>query len=877
MLPVARMRERASLAREESDTAYFFDLLYLGEFVLKILVAELVAGVGEERDRHRYSLEYRLLRADGIGEWTEVLDELLTGPTSQHLIPEIRDSQRALGMAVGIGNQAWQRRAVGRLEEACRCLDTKFPDSATQKVSMRHWARQFAWLRNRTRGHGSPKAATLSTVCPALQDSLDEVLGGAPAFQRDWAFLKRNLSGKYRISRIGGSKEPFEHLGRESVHSIPDGTYIAADGLRRVRLLFTDPDLTDFYLPNGNFKKNRFEVLSYITDEVRTEDGSDWSLPVEAQPLSETSSGTALDVVGELFTNMPPRRDRYVPRPGLENELRRVLLDARNPVVTLQGRGGVGKTSLALEVLHQLTESQDFFAIVWFSARDIDLLPEGPKVVRADVLSIDEAARDFAELMQPQRKLQKSEARRFFTDCLAGQAEEGPFIFVFDNFETIREQDGLYEHINNAVRLPNKVLITTRTRDFKADYPIQVSGMTRCEYGTLVNETTVQLGIQDLIDDKYVDELFDESDGHPYITKVLLGEVAREGRRVSLKRVVAAKDAVLDALFDRSFAGLSPAAQRVFLTLCSWRSLVPRLGLEAVLLRPGNERMDVDGALVELENSSLVEQLHDAETRSAFLTVPLAASLFGKRKLVASPLKVAIEVDLQLVKAFGAMTAADVALGLRPRLDRLTKAVAERAADGHDIEQEKALIEYIATEYAPAWLNLAGLQQETGDVSAAVRSVSRYLESDPRDESAWRQLIALYRRLEDGLGEMHARLQLAELSRPEYHELSTAASRLSGMLSRREIELDADERRLMVERLRSLMEARANEADATDLSRLAWLCIHAHDMRAADKWSRMGLESDPENVHCLRIQTRLASVGTVDEGDELVHKRPTIH
>ena len=30
LLPIARMRDRAALAREESDTAYFFELLYFG-------------------------------------------------------------------------------------------------------------------------------------------------------------------------------------------------------------------------------------------------------------------------------------------------------------------------------------------------------------------------------------------------------------------------------------------------------------------------------------------------------------------------------------------------------------------------------------------------------------------------------------------------------------------------------------------------------------------------------------------------------------------------------------------------------------------------------------------------------------------------------
>ncbi|WP_037654638.1 hypothetical protein, partial [Streptomyces exfoliatus] len=135
------------------------------------------------------------------------------------------------------------------------------------------------------------------------------------------------------------------------------------------------------------------------------------------------------------------------------------------------------------------------------------------------------------------------------------------FIFVFDNFETVREQAELYQFVSNSVRLPNKVLITTRTREFKADYPIEVGGMRRREYSELVAAIAGRLGISHLIDANYEEALFLESDGHPYITKVLLGEVAEEGHRVAVKRVVAAKDAMLDALFERSFASLSSAAQ----------------------------------------------------------------------------------------------------------------------------------------------------------------------------------------------------------------------------------------------------------------------------------------------------------------------------
>lgn len=63
----------------------------------------------------------------------------------------------------------------------------------------------------------------------------------------------------------------------------------------------------------------------------------------------------------------------------------------------------------------------------------------------------------------------------------------------------------------------------------------------------------------------------------------------------------------------------------------------------------------------------------------------------------------------------------------------------------------------------------------------------------------------------------------------------------------------------MARRLRSLLESRHTEADATDLSRLAWLCMYDQDPEAAEYWATEGLQKDPNNEHCLRLKRRLAA------------------
>src|SRR5262249_316165 len=151
----------------------------------------------------------------------------------------------------------------------------------------------------------------------------------------------------------------------------------------------------------------------------------------------------------------------YIRRPLLESELHEVLNDDRHPVITLIGRGGIGKTSLAIPVVHQIAHESAFEVIVWFSARDIDLLPEGPKVVSPRVLSQADIADQFVRLLQPAEAGVKGfKALEYLARALTRSPLAKPVLFVFDNFETVRSPGDLFAWLDMHIRLPNKILIT---------------------------------------------------------------------------------------------------------------------------------------------------------------------------------------------------------------------------------------------------------------------------------------------------------------------------------------------------------------------------------------------------------------------------------
>ena len=347
----------------------------------------------------------------------------------------------------------------------------------------------------------------------------------------------------------------------------------------------------------------------------------------------------------------------------------------------------------------------------------------------------------------------------------------------------------VFKWIDTHIRPPNKVLITTRSRAFAGDYPITIGGMTDEQAHSLVDQHAAQLSVAALLDSAYKKKLIQETDGHPYVIKILLGQVAKERRAVTPRRIVAGSHDLLRALFERTYRDLSPGGQRVFLLLCSWRVFVPEVAVEAVSLRPGTQRFDVAEALEELRRFSLVDQIFSNKEEDAFVGVPLAAAMYGRSKLEVSPFKVAVEEDRKILMEFGAGKQGDVERGVLPRIENLVRAVAIRASSNPEtLEERLPVLEYLATKTPKAYLRLADLVLEVDNsghsTNQAKEYVRNYLERAPIPDrqSAWLRLADLCQSSQDPVGEVHALSEAALLSTSDMDNLGGCANRLNNRI-----------------------------------------------------------------------------------------------
>ena len=381
----------------------------------------------------------------------------------------------------------------------------------------------------------------------------------------------------------------------------------------------------------------------------------------------------------------------------------------------------------------------------------------------------------------------------------------------------------------------------------------------------LISTAGSALGITELLTDEYCQELYRESDGHPYVIKILLGDIARRRQRTKVKRIIAGQDTLLTALFERTYSMLSPASQRVFLTLCKWRSTIPEIALEAVLLRPQNERINFRDAVHEVVQSSFVEEI-TVDNDDIVLDVPLAAWLFGKRKLEVSPWKAAVVADGELLRLLGVGRKTDAKHGVNARLERLFKtAAAGIISQDHEIEELKPVLEFIARSYPLGWLLLADLHNEEGpahDLEACKACVQSYLENPKGDvevSRVWKRLADFCRDTQDVLGEIHALAAMCKAHSVPTHVVSNAANRINQTLREGNANVPAEELRVLLTEVIGEMERRSPELTSDDCSRLSWLYLHVQDQENAIRVAERGLELDSANPHCAGLVEKLSA------------------
>lgn len=643
---------RGSRAGPESAD-YFLATSYLAEALTKCIGIALQSLLAQKAPEQSYRMAYALVRANGLGEWEAWIRTCSTQPIAGFLPPTVNDltiwltSQKPPAVPTGLQD------ALANIRTSFSALDIE--DSLpARRPSVRGVFSALVEIRNKTKAHGAVGANFFATANAAYASVISFLLRTCPLCAWRWLYLSRRENGTTRgILLRGGNPSHLRDsevadltVNRAGLFFFPthSQSIVAASTLIR-----TDRECSSFLVANGRSNESSAEFLDYAFGKAAQLEISEFLRVPAALPPSETSGLPAFDVQANVFGNLPALPANYVARPELEHELERRLRDRNHPTITLHGRGGIGKTSVALKVAHALTRDVDplFTCVIWFSARDIDLRPTGPKDVRPEIVDLEAMSRQFGQLFDAEGSVESFARALQSPDPYSGKG----LLIICDNFETLEGTIQLHEFLDTHTHLPNKILITSRERAFKADFPIEVVGMSRDEAFELMLTVGGSLAIGAILSNDVRASIYEYSEGHPYVIRVILGEIAKEGRYVPPKTPMPRRLDIVESVFERSFNRLSDAGRRVFVTVAAWRSAVSELALLVVL---GQRSIDAEEGINECVRLSLLERRAFLDDQPAYVA-PQLARLFGKKKLEGDADRLVILEDLQVIQRFGVL------------------------------------------------------------------------------------------------------------------------------------------------------------------------------------------------------------------------------
>lgn len=880
--PWLAIKARIETERLNSENAFCDSLVKSFEFLTKYIAILLLSILPPEYDQDRYLWEYRLVRASGLGTWREAIIKLSGG----RFFSILNNRFSSLGypdaieqLTMRVKRDQWQYKIAKAIIES-RNLVLGEQSNVPSKTNLLVALGDFVEFRNKFDAHGAPLSSTKRQAADYLQEAFQLTEDNFQLLKTPLIICRKSITGEASLILPTGNviltdndRIRLGSLHRDNNES--DGLFVLDNNLHKTHKInlieVDDINSEKFYIANGSsrYSNKTAEWLSYSSGEIVRYSIEQWS---DRPPRSETSAYDNLMERGNILTNAPELPEDYISRCSLQEK----LIDAleRRSIITLKGSGGIGKTSLALWAVDKVSKDNLFDVVLWFSSRDIDLRPGGAYEVDPDITLVDDIAQGARKLLEETGTVinrQPVSSGELLQEIIHSK-ESGRVLWVLDNFETIKDQNVAYDlfdsyinpSINHRSDNTHKLLITTRQRFFQGDFSVQVEGMGIREFESLVNREKIKLGVS--LQDGQIKELFKESNGHPYITKILLGEMkTRRYRKASplLRR----KEDILSALFERTFDQLSNDARHIYLLLCKWSSLVSFVALDLAVNSNGNdmERVDVEQATDELTDYSLVKRYESEWSEDwIWFDVPTPSRLFGRNQLIADSLRFSIETEFEKIQRFGVCTPKDKMDALRP-VDRYWLSIRKNVL--RYLKRTDNLINALG-EYYP-WFDRLG-----SSVPQLWSWLAYSLEAEQRGSEAEK----FYRKAITTAGQGHPHISNLQLDLAKYLEargkdkqaleywvywacsdnstiddLSYVANKVNEWLYRGLVKLKEEERKILLNDLVKNMERRSDEASAQDFSRLAWLYANIKEPEKGLVAAKSGLKLDHNNQDCRKV------------------------
>jgi tetratricopeptide (TPR) repeat protein len=363
------------------------------------------------------------------------------------------------------------------------------------------------------------------------------------------------------------------------------------------------------------------QVVDYVQKRRKARIGGKETI-AEPQQVAWVEPQPPLGRVG-IPHNLPSRGEFI----GREREKAQVheALSSRSFLISIDGIGGVGKTSLALEVLHECLRASEastgnhipmFEAIIWTTAKGRDLTLN-------DILDAVAHTLELRSILQ----LELEDKRH----AIAKRLQDKKCLLVVDNFETIRD-NAIQDFLLNLPE-PSKALITSRQQNLRQLRAISLKGLEQNEALELIRTEGRRLGLPSVREasDQILLRLYEATGGAPLAIKWAIGQVKQRGQALDtvLDHLYHARGDIFEAIFAQSWQLLSAPSQQVLVAMPVFATSASRAAIEAA---SNVHTWDLDEAIGQLVEMWLVEPSLELDEASRRYSLHPLTRAFAERK-----------------------------------------------------------------------------------------------------------------------------------------------------------------------------------------------------------------------------------------------------
>ena len=243
-------------------------------------------------------------------------------------------------------------------------------------------------------------------------------------------------------------------------------------------------------------------------------------------------------------------------------------------VVTITGAGGVGKTSLALKVIQEITQkpkSSKFDAIIWLSAKENKLSPFGIEDIEPTFKSFEELLDTIINVLGFGININEDDESIETKEQTVSMLFEiaNSILIIIDNLETVTDE----RILNFIIDAPEKAkfLITSRKGLGQVERRYELKQLKEKEAIYLFRQLSKDKQITSLIqlDNNIIKKYVNKVSNYPLAIKWVIGQVAR-GRDINqvINSIDDATGDISKFCFEQIFGMLSSETKSILFALC---------------------------------------------------------------------------------------------------------------------------------------------------------------------------------------------------------------------------------------------------------------------------------------------------------------------